>query len=264
MMASLLQKNSISVALMAATLCCPCGASRAQAPSNAQKEPASARADAAHPLSAAASNCMELVGSRIDDWANLARYRQANGAVRSPAVVFMGDSITDLWTQPSFGGFFTGRDYLDRGIGGQTTSQMLLRFRQDVIALRPKAVVILAGTNDIAGNTGPMTNEDIEGNLATMAELAHAAGIKVVLASVTPVAASQFSQRPVTRIRAINGWIRSYSAENGHVYLDYFSPMSDSRGILRAGLSDDGLHPNLNGYAIMTPIAEAAIATALR
>src|SRR5262245_62874987 len=137
----------------------------------------------------------------------------------------MGDSITDAWPQPRFGAFFPGKNYVGRGISGQTTPQMLIRMRPDVIALKPKVVVILGGTNDIAGNTGPMTDEQIEGNLASMAELATANGIKVVLSSITPVsnyhvpnpnAVPQTTQRPLTRVRAINDWIRQYAAAHRH------------------------------------------------
>ena len=184
----------------------------------------------------------------------------------------MGDSITDAWQQPRFGGFFPGKPYVDRGISGQTTPQMLLRFRRDVIDLKPKAVVILAGTNDIAGNTGPMTNEDIQGNLASMSELAHANNIKVVFASITPVSAyhaaprgvPQTATRPMARIQAINDWMKSYAAANGDVYLDYFSAMVDETGVMRTELTEDDLHPNAKGYAIMAPLAEAAIAQALK
>jgi lysophospholipase L1-like esterase len=153
--------------------------------------------------------------TRMRDWAEMARYREANGTVPAPArgearVVFMGDSITDGWQQPRYGGFFPGKPYVDRGISGQTTPQMLVRFRRDVIDLQPKAVVILAGTNDIAGNTGPMTNEEIQGNLASMSDMAHAHNIKVVFASVTPVSeyhvrgTPQTTTRPMERIKAMN------------------------------------------------------------
>ncbi len=215
---------------------------------------------------------------RLRDWANLNRYRVPNREIGPPTageprVVFLGDSITDFWQQPRFGGFFPGKPYLDRGISGQTTPQMLVRFRADVIALQPRAVVILAGTNDIAGATGPQTDEEIEGNLATMSELARAHGIKVVLASLLPTAAyhragdgttPQTTLRPLSRIAAVNDWMKKYAAAHDGVYLDYFSAMVDAAGQLRADLSDDDLHPNEKGYAVMAPLAEAAIARALK
>lgn len=213
---------------------------------------------------------------RLRDWPELSRYRDANRTVPPPSggrrVVFMGDSITDNWQQPRFGGFFPGRDYLDRGISGQTTPQMLVRFRPDVIDLQPQAVVILAGTNDIAGNTGPMTDQAIEDNLASMAELARAHGIKVVLASITPISAyhtaaggiPQTTQRPLARITAINEWIKHYASQNGAEYLDYFSAMVDATGRMRTELTADDLHPNAAGYGIMGPLAEKALDAALR
>lgn len=232
-------------------------------------------------LPASALQCAEVAAAltavinqdtRLRDWANLGRYREANRTVTRADVVFMGDSITDLWQQPRFGGFFPGKNYVDRGISAQTTPQMLIRFRPDVIALKPRAVVILAGTNDIAGNTGPMTNEDIQNNLASMAELAKANNIRVVLASITPVSAyhaapnapPQTTRRPVDRIKAINDWMKAYAAANKHVYLDYYSAMIDNTGMLRRELSEDDLHPNAAGYKVMAPLAEAAIAQALR
>ena len=215
--------------------------------------------------------------ARLRDWAQLARYRDANrtlppNATGTPRVVFMGDSITDSWQQPQFGDFFANPQYVDRGISGQTTPQMLVRFRPDVIALDAKVVVILAGTNDIAGNTGPMSDEEIEGNLASMAELAREHGIKVVLASITPTsayharpgAAPQTTVRPMSRIRALNDWIRKYAADHGDVYLDYFSAMVDESGVMKEQLTRDDLHPTAAGYAIMGPLAEAAIRQALR
>ena len=215
--------------------------------------------------------------ARLRDWAELARYRDANRSLAAPAagesrVVFMGDSITDAWPQARFGNFFSGKPYVGRGISGQTTPQMLIRFRPDVIDLHPKAVVILAGTNDIAANTGPMTDEEIEGNLASMAELGKAHNIKVVLSSILPVSEyhvppnsmPQTTRRPMTRIRAINDWMRKYAAAEGHVYLDYFPAMTDDKGLLRAEFSADDLHPNAAGYAAMAPLAEAAIQKALK
>jgi lysophospholipase L1-like esterase len=214
---------------------------------------------------------------RLRDWPNLTRYREMNSALAPPApgeprVVFMGDSITDLWTQPRLGTFFDRKPYVGRGISGQTTPQMLLRFRADVIDLKPRVVVILAGTNDIAGNTGPMLDEQIEGNIASMAELAQAHRIRVVLASIMPTSAyhaapnaePQTSRRPLARILAINDWIRRYATDHRHVYLDYFAAMVDEGGMLREDLSADDLHPNAKGYAIMGPLAEAAIRKALQ
>jgi lysophospholipase L1-like esterase len=213
--------------------------------------------------------------TRMRDWAEMARYRDANRTLPAASkaearVVFMGDSITDGWQQPRYGGFFPGKPYVDRGISGQTTPQMLVRFRRDVIDLQPKAVVILAGTNDIAGNTGPMTNEEIQGNLASMSELARAHDIKVVLSSITPISeyhvrgVPQTTARPMERIKAMNDWMKSYAASHNDVYLDYFSAMIDDRGLMRAELTEDDLHPNAKGYAIMGPLAEAAIARALK
>ena len=230
------------------------------------------------PEMATALTRLMAADARVRDWAQLARYRDQNKALASPSggenrVVFMGDSITDAWPQPRFGEFFTSnKAYVGRGISGQTTPQMLVRFRPDVINLRPKAVVILAGTNDIAGNTGAMTNEDIQNNIASMAELAKANGIRVVLASITPIGGyhtapngvPQTQQRPMERIRAVNDWMKKYAAAEKHVYLDYFSAMTDQTGMLREELSADDLHPNAKGYAIMAPLAEAAIKQALR
>lgn len=210
----------------------------------------------------------------LRDWANLARYRDSNAALAAPTpdtvrVVFMGDSITDIWAHPELQIFFPGKPYIGRGISGQTTPQMLIRFRPDVISLKPRVVVILAGTNDIAGNTGPMTLEEIEGNLASMSELAHANGIRVVLSSVLPVydvgrtadgrQLVMTDRRPPEKILALNDWIRNYAAHHGDTYLDYFSAMVDDHGFLKRELSEDGLHPNKAGYAVMAPLAEKAI-----
>ena len=221
---------------------------------------------------ATALTAMAGQDTRLRDWANLGRYREANRTAKTAEVVLMGDSITDFWQQPRFGGFFPGKNYADRGISAQTTPQMLIRFRPDVIALKPKAVIILAGTNDIAGNTGPMTDEEIENNLASMSELAKANGIRVVLASILPVSqyhvasgtVPQTTRRPMARIQAINAWMKNYAAANKHVYLDYYSAMLDGKGMLKAEFSEDDLHPNAAGYAAMTPLAEAAIAQALK
>ena len=249
----------------------------AQAPPASASQPPAA-AGASCPEMATAMTAMMRTDARLRDWAEMARYRESNRTLTAPArsearVVFMGDSITDVWQQPRYGGFFPGKPYVDRGISGQTTPQMLLRFRRDVIDLQPKAVVILAGTNDIAGNTGPMTNEEIQGNLASMSELAHAHNIKVVFSSVTPVseyhvanprAVPQTTTRPMDRIKALNDWMKSYAAAHGDMYLDYFSAMIDDKGLMKTELTEDDLHPNAKGYAVMGPLAEAAIARALK
>lgn len=219
----------------------------------------------------------DAMDARLRDWPDLSRYAQDNSQLPPPAngekrVVFMGDSITNGWSNPQFGGFFPGKPYVNRGIGGQTTPQMLLRFRPDVIDLHPAVVVILAGTNDIAGNTGPMTLQQSEDNLATMSELAHLHGIRVVLSSVMPVndvvtpegkRLIQTDERPPAKILELNAWIKSYAAESGDVYLDYFSAMVDDKGFLKTDLTNDGLHPQAKGYAIMAPLAEKAIQQAL-
>jgi lysophospholipase L1-like esterase len=164
---------------------------------------------------------------------------------------------------------FPGKPYVNRGIGGQTTSQMLVRFRQDVINLQPKIVVILAGTNDIAGNSGPISNEDIEANYASLADLARANNIRAIFSSVLPVhnytpkSQDFFAQRPMDRIVALNKWLKDYCAANNIIYLDYSPGMIDDKGLLKRDLADDGLHPNKAGFAIMAPMAEKAIEKAL-
>jgi lysophospholipase L1-like esterase len=205
----------------------------------------------------------------VTDWPNLAKYRPMNAELPPPApgenrVVFMGNSITEAWAK-SFPQLFPGKPYIGRGISGQTTPQMLLRFRQDVIALKPSVVVILGGTNDIAGNTGPSTLEMIEDNLASMTELAKANGIRVVLASVLPVYDYSWHKglEPAAKIVALNAWIKQYAATNGAVYVDFHTPMADERQGMKGDLSPDGVHPNAAGYAIMAPLAEQAIAAAL-
>jgi lysophospholipase L1-like esterase len=262
----------------AVAICLAAGVVRAQVPSGTQSGAAgSAPADCAElPVM---TERLAKADKILHDWPNVARYAEANAALAAPAkfelrVVFMGDSITDAWVSPQYGGFFPGKAYVDRGISGQTTPQMLIRFRPDVIALQPKVVVILAGTNDIAGNTGPMTVGEIEGNLASMAELARTNKIRVVLASVLPVSNYGHDRqgnpqdmrinRPPEKILELNTWIRKYAAENGHAYLDYFSAMVDEQGLLQRDLSEDGLHPNAKGYAIMSPLAEQAIRVAIK
>src|ERR1700723_2156766 len=214
---------------------------------------------------------MSRIAIYVDDFGHWARYRAANAALAPPPagesrVVFLGDSITDYWKLPDY---FPGKPYINRGIDGQTTPEMLVRFRQDVIALHPKVLVVLAGTNDIAGVTGRTSNEDIEANYASMAELAQAHSIRMVFASILPVhnythdAEESFALRPRARILALNKWLKDYCAKNGFVYLDYFSALVDERGMLKRALADDGLHPTDAGYKIMAPLAEKAIQKAL-
>jgi len=205
-----------------------------------------------------------------DDWPNFARYHAANEKLGPPKagenrIVFMGNSITDGWIRLS-PEFFQGRPYIDRGISGQTTPQMLVRFRADVIALKPKVVLILAGINDIAGNTGPSTLEMIEDNLASMAELAKASGIKVVMSSILPAFDFPWKpgMQPAEKVVAVNTWMKAYATKNGMIYLDYWSAFADERKGMPAKYSKDGVHPTAEGYKIMEPLAEKAIAEALR
>jgi lysophospholipase L1-like esterase len=209
----------------------------------------------------------EVMHAKLVDWPQLGRYRIDNAALE-PAplgeqrVVFYGDSVTDFWgRREDTGEFFPGKPYINRGISGQTTAQMVLRFRQDVIDLHPAAAVILAGTDDIAGNTGPMTAEMTEDNFRSMVELAKANGIRVILASLTPT--SDYPWRrglaPGAKIKVLNDWLQGYCADRSLTYLDYYSSMANATGGMKPGISFDGLHPNAKGYAIMTPLAQAAI-----
>ncbi len=207
-----------------------------------------------------------------DDFAELSYYRYANAALRAAApdeerAVFFGDSITGGWKLEEY---FPKEPYLNRGICSQTTSQMLLRFRQDVAGLRPRIVLIHAGTNDIGGNSGPMPIEDIEANCASMAEIARANGIRVIFSSLlppphreTPLSRYNLLKHPPERLLALNSWFRTYSAANGCDYLDYGIAMRGAGGHIRPEFSEDGLHPTPAGYAIMTPLAQAAIRRAL-
>jgi len=205
-----------------------------------------------------------------EDWPNLGAYRQQNNELAPPTpaedrVVFLGDSITYAWSRQGRS-FFPGKPYLNRGIKGQTTPQLLVRFRQDVIALEPKAVVILAGTNDIAGNTGPATLGMIEDNLMSMTELARANNIRVILCSVLP--ASDYPWRPglqpARKIVELNAWIKRYAQDSGIIFADYYSALADGEGGLKADFSADGVHPNDKGYEVMRPLAEQAIVEALK
>ena len=204
------------------------------------------------------------------DWAQLGRYREANAELAPPRpderrVVFMGNSITEGWA-PYFDSLARGEPWIGRGISGQTTPQMLIRFQQDVVALRPAVVVILGGTNDIAGNTGPSTPEMIADNIASMAEIATANGIRVVIASVLPARDYPWKRglEPAPTIVALNNLLRAYARQHGAVWLDLHAAMRDARNGMRSELSADGVHPNETGYRIMTPLAADAIQQALR
>lgn len=211
-----------------------------------------------------------VIGSSYaQDWANLEEFRADNAKIGLPnknenRVVFMGNSITIGWlnTVPEF---FEGKSYINRGISGQTTPQMLLRFRQDVIALRPKVVVILAGTNDIAGNTGPSTLGMIADNIKSMAELAQSHGIKVVISSTLPAYDYPWKPglEPADKIVALNKMLKSFAEDHGHIYLDYFSVMVDERKGLPKTYAEDEVHPTKLGYEVMAPLAEAAINKAI-
>ncbi|MGA3159809.1 MAG: SGNH/GDSL hydrolase family protein [Terracidiphilus sp.] len=239
-----------------------------QAPTPPQATPAPAAATPApHPDNDYWRKHDELL--RVDfGW--LGKFKEADAALPPLAegenrVVFMGDSITEGWHFTGPLGSFPGKPYINRGISGQTTPQMLVRFRQDVIALKPKVVVILAGTNDIAGNTGPETPEQIEDNLASMADLATANHIRVVLCSILPALDYWWrpGMAPAHKIVALNAWMKAYAAEKGYVYVDFHTAMKDERDGLPATLSKDGVHPLPAGYAVMTPLVEAGIEKAL-
>ena len=208
--------------------------------------------------------------TNAQDWPELNRFRKQNKTVGLTAqgeqrIVFMGNSITEGWPNKD-PDFFANPEYINRGIGGQTTPQMLLRFRADVIDLEPKVVIILAGTNDIAGNTGPMTLEEIRDNIISMAELARANGIKVIISSVLPAHdyAWKPGLEPNIKIPRLNAMLKEYALANGIIYLDYFSAMVDDRNGLPADLAEDGVHPTVKGYAIMKPLVKVAIAGALK
>jgi lysophospholipase L1-like esterase len=205
-----------------------------------------------------------------NDWAQLGFYQQANAALAPPnegeqRIIFFGDSITEFWNLATY---FPNKPYINRGISGQTTPQLLIRLRPDVIALQPQVMVFLAGTNDIAGNTGPMTLQMIQDNYESIAELAQVNQIQVIFSSVLPIHDYGFVQqsgdRPPDKILALNDWLRRYCLEHHHIYLDYYSQMVDRQGMLQVELADDGLHPNANGYAAMAPLAEAAIQQVLQ
>jgi lysophospholipase L1-like esterase len=237
--------------------------------------PAAARCQLVEDYNPPKANCCLVFSARnladqLQDWNQLGRYHQDNERLRAaPAdprrVVFLGDSITDGWKLAQS---FPDRPYVNRGIGGQTTPQMLVRMYPDVIDLKPAALIILAGTNDISRNTGPVTITMIEENFQAMTELAQAHGIKVILCSVMPVSDytknKQTVARPPADILKLNAWMREYAAKAHAVFADYYAATVDEKGMLRDGYSDDGLHPNLKGYDLLAPVAQAAIDKALQ
>jgi lysophospholipase L1-like esterase len=202
--------------------------------------------------------------SASQDWAGLCRYRAANASARSALtpnrVVFLGDSITENWGLSD--ATFFEKGVVNRGISGQTSAQMLVRFRADVVALHPKSVHILAGTNDVAGNTGPLTAQDFENNIMSMVEIARANGIDVILGSIPPTAAFNWRPevKPLPIIRNLNGWLRDYAKDKGLKYVDYDAALAGNAGELRSDLSNDGVHPNRKGYGIMRRLAEESLA----
>lgn len=232
-----------------------------------------ARAQLVQEFNPPKSNCClagmaKSLTDQLQDWNQLGRYHAANENLKKqPAepgrVVFMGDSITDMWKLEQS---FPSKPYVNRGISGQTTRQMLLRFRQDVIDLKPKVVVILAGTNDVAQNTGPMTPEETEGNLVSMAQLARANGIKVVMCSILPSVEFWWHRgmEPAPKIAAINDWLKNYAAQHHYVYVDFYDAMKDPQGGLPKNLSRDGVHPGPAGHAVMDPLVQAGIEKAMK
>jgi lysophospholipase L1-like esterase len=237
--------------------------------------------DLPRPAGCCLVNSARALADQLLDWNQLGRYHEANRELMSRPVdpgrvVFLGDSITDGWNLAEA---FPGRPFVNRGISGQTTAQMLVRFYPDVIALQPEAVILLAGTNDIARNNGPQTLEMIQHNIMAMTELARVHDIKVILCALLPISDRtmtpagrggtppqrriQSVSRPPADILAFNAWLKAYAAEAGAVYADYYAATVDAEGFLREGTTNDGLHPNAAGYELMAPVAAAAIADAL-
>jgi lysophospholipase L1-like esterase len=231
--------------------------------------PALGQAPAMAPAVPDTAKQIATMQKKLDDWPQLSRYRDANPALPAVSdgekrVVFYGDSITDAWARKPEE-FFPGRPYVGRGISGQTTPQMLVRFQQDVVHLKPAVVVILAGTNDIAGNTGPSTPEMIEDDFESMIAIAKANNIKVVVSSILPADHYNWqpSVHPADQIRQMNTSLKELCQRDGLVYLDYYTAMANAQGGLSPDLAKDGVHPTSKGYAIMSPLAEKAITEAM-
>jgi lysophospholipase L1-like esterase len=263
---------ALTLALSALTLTAqePGNVPEANAPTTAQAAPAPQAPLTPDQVQAQRANnpyWIEHNKKLMTDFGDLAHYAAANASLPAPApgeqrVVFMGDSITQGW---NLNDSFPGKPYVNRGISGQTTPQMLVRFRQDVVELHPAAVILLGGTNDLAGNTGPMTLEQTENNLSSMADIAAANHIRVILCSVTPSVDFPWypGLQPAPKIAALNQWIKDYAAQKGYIYVDYYSALVDTRGGLPSNLSHDGVHPNPAAHAIMAPLAQAGIDKAL-
>jgi acyl-CoA thioesterase I len=271
---------TFGVLLFTVSLFCPQPAA-CQSPAQTPAQAPAATQQPKSPEQAAYDNLTPYQKSLLErfytDWAFFSKYRDANSELPAAApgearVVFLGDSITEGWGQhgtaapPDRPEFFPGKPYVNRGISGQTTPQMLVRFRPDVVNLKPKVVVILAGINDIAENTGKTTLEAIEDNFASMAEIARANGIRMVLCSTLPAIAFPWHPglEPAPKVKALNAWLQDFAAKNNLVYVDYYSAMANAEGGLKAELGKDGVHPNRAGYAIMAPLVEAGIAEALK
>ncbi|HZY64087.1 MAG TPA: SGNH/GDSL hydrolase family protein [Edaphobacter sp.] len=230
---------------------------------------ASGPAQTTSPASTATPQQIAAMRAKLADWPQLSHYQAANAALPAPAageqrVVFYGASVAEFWATRG-APFFPGKPYIDRGIGGQTSAQMLVRFRQDVIDLHPAVVVILEGTNDVAGNTGPMTPKMSEDNWRSMVELAKANNIRVVLTSITP--STHFPWRPemhpAEAIRQRNAWLKQYSASHDLVYVDFYPVLANAEGGMKPDLTVDGVHPNKKGYDAMAPLVQAGIDQAL-
>jgi lysophospholipase L1-like esterase len=213
---------------------------------------------------------VQRLKAKLADWPNLNRYRDADAALAPAAagerrVVFLGDSLTDDWGRTAGSAFFPGEPYVNRGISGQTTPQMLLRFQQDVVALHPSAVVLLAGTNDVAGNTGPETIETIENNIRSMAEIAQANGIKMILCSQLPALQYPWNKAvvPAPILLELSAWTKDYAAAHGLGYVDYYSVLVGPDGGIKSGLSQEGVHPTASGYEVMAPVVEKVIGEVL-
>jgi lysophospholipase L1-like esterase len=264
-----MNRRTIHVTVVAAIALISSVSSLAQAPAAPTSPPKAIDSLLTTPIASLTPDQVKTLQSKLVDWPNLERYQYENSKLPPTApgrVVFFGDSITDAWGRRApVSPFFPGKPYVNRGISGQTTPQMLIRFQQDVVALHPEAVLILAGTNDIAGNTGLSTIGMIEDNFRSMAAIAQAAHIKLILASVLPVDDYPWRRglNPSAKVLELNTWLKSFAAEQHGIYLDYYTALATAGGAMKPGTAADGVHPTPAGYAIMAPLAQAAIDQAL-